>query len=1082
MPSFTLFRSGAARGSKPMALIALFMVTLSCAHLVAADDAGDPAVQFQLADPDLIVELVAAEPLIVDPVAMAFDARGRLFVVEMRGFQQGPDAKGIPGLGRVRMLEDRDGDGVFDSATTFTDGLYYATAIMPVHGGVLVGCAPDLLFYSDTNGDGVAEMRHTLFTGFGTGNHEQLVNTFQWGLDNWVHACSGGNGGTITTPAGGMAPVNVSGRNLRLRPITGPVSDEPWQPAPGKVRVETTSGPGQFGLTANDFGDYFTCDNSHHIRHIVLPDDALRRNPRLVVPRTFLDIADHGAACRIQRISPMEHWRVVRTQQRAAAPDASRFPATELVPGGYITAACSITFFDGDGLGDGYVGNTFVCDAANNLIHRDRLEPNGATYVARRVEPEAEFLASRNNWFRPTALAVGPDGCLYVADMRREIIETPASIPPEILRTIDLDAGEDQGRIWRVRRRGSSAARRPVVNSPGDVRQPDHAELVTRLADANGWSRRMARQLLVEHRARDAAPLLAAMVLEHAKPLARLNALSTLDGIGVLEPPILRKGLEDADPHVRVQAIRLTGAMFAGSAERPVRFAAGDVSGDELLADLLRLATDPVPRVRFELALQAAHLPARQRVQVLVQLAAADSGDEWMRAALLSSASGAEEWFWKSLLTGPSPPLGKSSPGSILLVRELAALIAAQADTDALAEVVSGLPGGDEASIPWWHADAIQGIARGLGLRPASERPPGSSAGGPSVLGEAVLELMERSPPGPPRQAARSLLASLRWTATPARLQRLIDTEAELAGDPDQPVEERVSAANMLILDHDRAVERLTALLAPYEPAEVQLAAIHALGSTASGPAAAALLDRGRWRMYTPRLQSAVLDAVLSQKAMWPGLLTSIGAGDVPAWSIDAARRERLLASTDPAIRERAASLLNPEGDDTRREVYDRYRGTLNASGDPSRGREVFKTNCSACHQLEGIGQVVGPDLQPLRTRPPEALLSDILMPSVTITAGYNYYAVDTAEGESLTGVIASETPNAITLRQREGVEHVILREEIDDLYASSVSMMPENFDHLITPAQMNDLLAFLHQPGGVNHGGTEITEKRKQE
>src|SRR5689334_18606349 len=296
------------------------------------------------------VELVAAEPQVVDPVAMAFDEEGRLFVAEMRGYPNEGIAEGDITSGKVKLLEDRDGDGVYETATVFAAGLRFPTSVMPWKGGLLVANAPDIIYLEDTDGDGKADRTRRLYTGFGLKNIQQLINSLQWGLDNWVYGCAGSNGGTITSPeAPEMAPVALNGRGVRFHPERG------WP-----ASLEPTSGGGQYGLAPDEWQNWFTATNSQHLRHIVLPDHYLRRNPALPVSAVTLDIPDHGAACKVYRISPFEVWRVERTRRRSQGPDAQRFPSTELVAGGYVTSGCSPVIYGADLFPEPYRGNSFM--------------------------------------------------------------------------------------------------------------------------------------------------------------------------------------------------------------------------------------------------------------------------------------------------------------------------------------------------------------------------------------------------------------------------------------------------------------------------------------------------------------------------------------------------------------------------------------------------------------------------------------------------------------------------------------------------------------------------------------------------
>src|SRR6266542_626079 len=305
------------------------------------------------------VELVACEPDVVDPVAMAFDENGRLFVAEMPGYPNGGIATGKITSGRIKMLEDLDGDGFYEKSTLFAEGLRFPMSVMPWKGGLLVAMAPDLILLEDRDGDGKADRKRVLYSGFNLSNIQQMVNGLQWGMDNWVHGVAGSDGGTIRSAEKPESPaLTLRSRGFRFHPDV-----------PGSL--EPTSGGGQYGLASDAWGHWFTATNSQHLRHIVLPDHALARNPSLPVRATTLDIPDHGAACKVHRISPFEAWRVESTRRRREGADASHFPANELVPGGYSTSTCGPLVYEAGLFPEAYRGSIFVCDPANNLVHRD---------------------------------------------------------------------------------------------------------------------------------------------------------------------------------------------------------------------------------------------------------------------------------------------------------------------------------------------------------------------------------------------------------------------------------------------------------------------------------------------------------------------------------------------------------------------------------------------------------------------------------------------------------------------------------------------------------------------------------------
>ncbi|HYE99027.1 MAG TPA: PVC-type heme-binding CxxCH protein [Planctomycetota bacterium] len=338
------------------------------------------------------IELVAAEPDVVDPVAMAFDERGHLYVAEMRDYPLGPPA------GRIRRLEDRDGDGRMDRSETLAEGLPFPTSVLPWRGGVLVTCAYEILHLKDG-------VRRTLFAGFGRQNSQHVLNGLQHGLDGWIYGSNGLSGGRI-------GDVTLRQMDFRMRPDTGD--------------FEPVTGNGQFGNAFDEWGRRFLVRHDNHLVHAVLPYAALKRRPHVPVSAVEDSISDHGA---IPKLFPISR------------PDAAFTTDTD--------SSCGIAV---------WLGRAYVCEPVLNLVHEDELLPKGASFRARRARPDAEFLASSDPWFRPVNLALGPDGALYVADMQRAVIEHPDYIPKDAQKKLDFDAGRGKGRIYRIRPRGPRSA------------------------------------------------------------------------------------------------------------------------------------------------------------------------------------------------------------------------------------------------------------------------------------------------------------------------------------------------------------------------------------------------------------------------------------------------------------------------------------------------------------------------------------------------------------------------------------------------------------------------------------------------
>ncbi|MFO0936857.1 MAG: PVC-type heme-binding CxxCH protein [Gemmataceae bacterium] len=391
--------------------------------------------------PGFKVTPVAHEPAIVDPVCMCFDARGRIFVCEMPGYPNGGRALGEETRGKIKMLEDKDGDGFFETVTLFADGLRFPTGITPYKDGLIVCNAPEIIYLKDTKGTGKADLREVWYTGFELANIQQLPNSLQWGPDSKIWGMVAGTGGLITCPKKPeMKAVNLRGKGFRFDPAK-------------LGSFEATSGGGQYGLARDANDNWFTCSNGNCVRQIVLPEELATRNPDYIPPEVTADIDVEGTAIKVFRKSPFETWRVERTTRRREGEDRNKFIPTELVPGGFTSSTCGCLIYDAGHFPTTYQGSFFGCDPGNNLIFRRVLMTHGAIYQSSRPpeEKECEFLASDDNWFRPVWMTLGPDGAIYVCDFYREVIETPLSIPDDMKKRLNVES-RGRGRIWRIAR------------------------------------------------------------------------------------------------------------------------------------------------------------------------------------------------------------------------------------------------------------------------------------------------------------------------------------------------------------------------------------------------------------------------------------------------------------------------------------------------------------------------------------------------------------------------------------------------------------------------------------------------------
>ncbi len=600
----------------------------------------DQAIASFKLEPGLKIELVAAEPLVINPVAVAFDETGKMFVAENRGYPVGP-AKGNPPAGKIALLEDTDGDGKYDKRTTFAEGLTFPNGVMPWNGGVYVTCAPDVFYFKDTNGNGVADVKKIVFKGFQDLSTTQLrVSHPTLNIDNWIYLTSGLTAAKVISPEHpGRPAVFLNRVDGRFRP--------------GTDEIEETAGTAQFGQTFDNFGRKFTCSNRNHIQHVMMQLKYLKRNPHLASSDIVQDIPDHGAACKVFPLSANITTAASHT--------------------GYFTSACGVTIYDGAALPEKYRGNSFTCEPAGNLIHHDVLSTSNATFVAKRAYETQEFLASPDNWFRPVNLSVGPDGALYVCDMYRKTIEHPEYLPEATRKITDFESGKDKGRIYRIvaaSRQGAvdslEKSQRRSTETPLRLANTTVKELCAELNNPNRWWRMTAHRLLIERQDKSAAPILKSLLDNAKTPEARVHALRILDGLGALEEKQILTALADKDSNVREHGIQLAEPRLADSSV--------------LEKKVIELSEDENPRVRFQCALTLGESKKIEAIYALSRIAVRDCADRWLRAAILSSVKDSSSTLLcASLLHEDRRDKRVSNPDFIIFLNELGKVLIADA-------------------------------------------------------------------------------------------------------------------------------------------------------------------------------------------------------------------------------------------------------------------------------------------------------------------------------------------------------------------------------------------------------------------
>ena len=466
---------------------------------------------------NLEIQLVASEPLIRDPVAIDFGFDGRLWVAEMPDYARSVDAK-FEGEGRVKFLLDRDQDGAFDEAQVFVDGLRFPTEVKAWKDGILVCDAPDVLFCRDTNADGVADQRRVLLTGFATHNPHARVNSLRWGLDGWLYGSCGLFGGVITTENG--EEVNLTGRDFRWRPDEG--------------RLEPVTGTTQQGRDRDDWNRWYGCDNGTLLKAYTIEDRYLRQSSSVTAPPT--------------QVSP---W-VEADPQRI-------FPAGDLVlfklsgKAGRPTSACGLGIYRDRHLGREYDGNSFTCEPVNQLITRRALSEEAGVVRARRVpgEETTEFLTSTDQWFRPVQMRTGPDGGLWIVDMYRYVIEHPRWIPEETKAKLNVFAGQQRGRIYRIQPKGSVSKPWPKVKAAEPKR------LQQWIGSSNGTLRDMVHQYVTWNDLHEVASSGLSWVRDGVPPAVQAQVLALAQQHGALPVEPLMNLLEHPSPQLRRWVLQL---------------------------------------------------------------------------------------------------------------------------------------------------------------------------------------------------------------------------------------------------------------------------------------------------------------------------------------------------------------------------------------------------------------------------------------------------------------------------------------------------------------------------------------------
>lgn len=771
---------------------------------------------------------------------------------------------------------------------------------------------------------------------------------------------------------------------------------------PNTGLFETVAGQTQFGRRRDDWGNWFGNNNPSWGWHFYFPEHYLARNPHLAVRSLKKYFSSSFNSTEVFAVSrPMQRFNHVGAMN-------------------HVTAGNSVTPYRDTLFGKDFEHSVFVSEPAFNVVHREDLEMSGVSFVAHRT-PETEgreFLASTDTWFRPTMLKTGPDGALYIADMYRLVLEHPEWIPKDVQNRFDLRSGSDKGRIYRVFPKKAKLRKIPRLD------KLSAGELVGALNSPNGWQRDTVQRLLVQKADRSVAGMLKRVGALSPNPKVRLQVLYALDALGVLTTDLIAMALVDRHPAVREHAIRLSEVHLRKS-KSPAKAASLESSSfNRLIEPLLRLVSDPSVRVRFQLAFSLGEWGDPRAARALTALAVRNSANLDIQNAVLSSATPHVEGILDVMEAGS----GENFPVSFL--EAIFKLSALSGDETVVTKALNGLMAKKDRSSPKQLFAALEGFVDGIENRNGSFE---------EFQSEASPELK----------------------LSTKRLGRLFTLAREIALDLNRAEDERVAAIRVLgrgTSGREDDLSSLAALMAPRSSIRLQKAALESLVNSYPIQGVQVLLQG--WRAHAPSIRDHVLNVILSRYEWMNLLLEEIEQEKISVVQIGPVYRQRLLRHGQSGIRERARAIFPTQL--SRSLVTESLQQIGQLRGDPTQGDLLYRQHCMVCHRFRGEGNEVGPNLETVSDKSVQSHLIAILKPNEAVETKYVNYSAVTVGGREISGIIAAETPNSISIRTALGTEETLLRTEIESLTSSGISLMPEGLEDVLQPQGLADVIAYL--------------------
>ena len=944
---------------------------------------------------------------------MEIDEKGRIFVVEMPGYPLD-----VSGSGKIVQLIDSDADGKPDISQVFADKLVLPTGIMRWKAGFLVTDAPDVLYLEDSNGDGRADIRKNVLTGFARSNPQHNVNSPVYGLDNTIYLANeyyittqqhadilGDKGSPIRfpdKPKGPQLPANGDDRSVRFNPDTDFLAN--------------TSSRTQYGHTFDPWGHYFQTSNASHLHHEVIEAPYLARKPQLLVADAQQYVPTYGHPIEVFPITDQPHYQLL----------------TDI---GTITSACAIHWYQNNSFPEVYQNVIFTAEPTHNLIHADFLLEEGSSFSSRSLFPEGEFLRSRAADFRPVFIYQGPDEGLFVLDYHRNIIEHPEWMSESVNKSGELYGGTDKGRIYRILPQSGTNS----IPST-DLSHISNTELVAHLFNPNSWYRRNAQRLIVDRKDPAFVELIQSALSKNSSDPGYVHALWALQGMEALSLDHLRLAWQSEEPGIRENAIRLL-EFFPDSLPT-------------LLPELTDISQDASDRVRFQFVCTLGGVPEAQ--DLVLETLFDNLQDPWITLAAFTSPSLEE----KKLFAWAQERIGKvDNPNHSQFFNTLGSVWAAQ---DHIEDLQTALSLTFSRPDVYWKAPFFEGIYQGLAYK--ETRAQGLEAFHKDFLRASLA-------PSPQLRKAGRKMVSLFPPASEDELQPILRQAESLIGDPTQNPSWRADAIELLALIFpERYDETFFAYLKSTVPNPIQQAAVKGLGKLSQNRGCQYLLNQ--WNSLTPAIRDLSINQFMKDPERIRMLLAAIDEGAVQASSLGWPRTVRLMNHDDRELKAYARSIL-ASGEEMNQAEWTSYAEEL-PKGNPELGYLVYQKHCQSCHTYKGEGKIAyGPDLSTLRNRESNSLLRDILDPNRSIADGYEIWSFTLKNGEQVAGILDTETATSLTLNLANGTKEILPRTEIETLQALPYSGMPTGLQGEINPKEMSDLISFIKR--GVSYASTNL-------